>query len=299
MRLLFVVIMLVLVPTVSTAWTITQNFDTQGVGTTCGNWGAAGRSKVTNGTYYSGPNACKVEIHTTDGCPGDCGTGYGNWGGVIGFPSRVTNNQELWIRLKIFFPTGFDYNVKGGRLKFMRVKTTSDAVSNRGADDLLISPYPRIDKYLGEPSYAYPYAAQYENAPAGPNVGSQPVGKDPTDNIQHNQWQTYEWYIKFNNVPASSGGTARMRVWRNGELIGTVNNSKTLYDTLTYATSFYLFTYWNGGTPKDQAAYIDDLLITTDTPSARDSAGNPYIGTGVPGSGGPAPISNPNPPVIQ
>ena len=37
-------------------------------------------------------------------------------------------------------------------------------------------------------------------------------------------------------------------------------------------------TNWNGGSPKAQTQYIDDVVITTNTPVQRDAAGNPMIG---------------------
>jgi len=35
---------------------------------------------------------------------------------------------------------------------------------------------------------------------------------------------------------------------------------------------------WNGGAPQDQDMWIDDIVITNETPTARDVYGNPMIG---------------------
>ena len=65
-------------------------------------------------------------------------------------------------------------------------------------------------------------------------------------------------------------------------------------DTNNSAVPFFLlFTYWNGGAPKTQKMYIDDLRLVTSphAPSDLDADANLMIGLGN--------ARIPNPPVIN
>ena len=95
-----------------------------------------------------------------------------------------------------------------------------------------------------------------------------------------NEWDTYEFYLKLDNVPVSQGGTGRVRVWKNGVLLSDITNRETLKDATDVADLSYMFTYWNGGAPQTQSLYLDDVVATNTTPAARDAQGNPMIGTG-------------------
>ena len=90
----------------------------------------------------------------------------------------------------------------------------------------------------------------------------------------------------MDTVSVADGGTAIARIWKNGKLLSEINDAYTLKTADSYSDAFLIFTYWNGGASggtgafptKDQHLFIDDLTITTDTPSKRDIAGNPMIG---------------------
>lgn len=74
---------------------------------------------------------------------------------------------------------------------------------------------------------------------------------------------------------------ATVRFWKNGKLIGEFLDRVTLVADDSYSDRFHIFTYWNGGAPQTQHMYIDDVVLTSDTPSGRDDYGNAYIGVGV------------------
>jgi hypothetical protein len=96
-----------------------------------------------------------------------------------------------------------------------------------------------------------------------------------------NRWQSIEMYVRF----SSSAGI--FRAWKDGILILEDVSSKTLNSNSDYADFSYFMSYWNGGCPQDQVMYIDDVVMTTDTPSARDAAGNAMIGPSSIGGTGP------------
>jgi len=205
--------------------------------------------------------------------------GFGDWGGIINFPSKVPAGGEVWFRVRTYYPSGFSFSANPW-LKFLRLHTTdASGTSNYGYDDW----------YINLRDATYPYQFIYE----GEQVWYQ-FGKK-SDAPQFNKWETYEMYVKFDTVPASKGGKAVVRFWKDGVLIGESKDRITLKNANAFANAAYIFTYWNGGAPQTQTMYIDDVVLQTDTPAARDAQGNPYIGVG---AQNPAQAA-PKPPVLR
>lgn len=240
------------------AWTIDQDFDDESVGAFCSGWDAT-QSTVSTEKAASGSKSCRQTVSKGD-------TGFGVWGGIITLPTPLTRGGQFWVRLRTFMPVGFNYDSygEGSHLKFLRLHTMSPAQSNQGYDDWYINPKGDSSphKFIFEGEQVWSYVSDAGTAPV--------LGV----------WETYEMYVKLDSVPKSKGGAGLVRFWKNGELIGEFPDRKTLVGSDSYADRFHVFTYWNGGAPQTQQMYIDDLVLTSDVPSARDSAGNPYIGIG-------------------
>jgi len=212
--------------------------------------------------------------------------GWGTWGGRLNFKERGVSNPvlgtEVWISVKIFMPDGFDYTAKPW-LKFLRLHTTSPARGNEGYNDLYITTtgakyYDSVlKKNLLQPPFFFIKEQQ--------NMIKR-FGDLNNDKPELGAWETYEVYLKMDYVSVANGGTSRVRVWKNGKLLAELDDIQTLNSAASYADTFLIFTYWNGGKSdgsgsvpaKDQHLFIDDLIITTDTPSRRDISGNPMIG---------------------
>lgn len=94
-------------------------------------------------------------------------------------------------------------------------------------------------------------------------------------------WESYEFYVKFHHKAKDDGGEAVVRFWKNGKLLKEVTDRKTLVNSSDYSQRTLLFTYWNGGAPKTQHMYVDNIVLTSQKPTNRDEKGNPYIGTSV------------------
>jgi len=205
--------------------------------------------------------------------------GFGNWGGIINFPTKVTRGGEVWLRVRTYYPSGFSFSANPW-LKFLRMHTTDAGGStNYGYDDW----------YINLSDAVHPYQFIYEGEQVWYQFGAK------ADSPQFNKWETYEMYVKFDTTPASKGGQAVVRFWKDGILIGESKDRITLKNASATSDAAYIFTYWNGGAPQTQSMYLDDIVVQTDTPSARDAAGNPYIGVGSPAA---AP-SAPKPPVLK
>jgi hypothetical protein len=267
------------------AWTISQNFDSAAPGSSCG-WDAGSGSTVSANVAFSGKNSCQLTI--TQGA-----TAFGAWGGILNHPAMVKQGGELWLRIRTFMPAGFNYNSnsEGNRLKFMRFHTMSASNPNDGYDDIYINPKGTNP----------PLSFIYEGEQIWDNIGSltanlvSPLIGGSSETISLGVWETYEYYVKFDTVPKAKGGTAEVRFWKNGVLMNDLTDRITLVTADAYSDRTHLFTYWNGGSPLTQAMYVDDLILTTDTPSAKDAAGHPYVGVGVTGGTAGTPVV-PEPP---
>ncbi|MDB6063073.1 MAG: hypothetical protein JWM78_3176 [Verrucomicrobiaceae bacterium] len=266
------------------AWRIDMNFNNGVLGKAA--QGSGGFSDAAGGTFFTDTNSYEggkaVEMNITKGA-----TAFGTWGGIINYPTVLKKGDQIWYRVRTFMPAGFNYNStsEGNRLKFLRIHTLSASNSNEGYNDWYINPKGSAiaDSYIfeGEQVWDDFGAAKY-----APVLGT---------------WETYEFYVKFDNVPVSSGGTARVRVWKNGELLKDITNRKTLVSASSFSDRAHMFTYWNGGSPATQKLYVDDIVLTSDTPAAVDAKGNPFVGTGTKTTttSTPAAASPPAPPVLQ
>src|SRR5690606_2493299 len=83
----------------------------------------------------TGSQSCKMGI--SQGAEG-----WGEWGAVYQFPSKLHAGSEVWIRLSLYVPPNFNYSGSPW-LKFMRVHTATASVNNRGYLDLYINPLNR------------------------------------------------------------------------------------------------------------------------------------------------------------
>lgn len=211
-------------------------------------------------------------------------TGWGIWGGTYNFPTQLGVGSQLWIRLSVFVPVGFNYTAKPW-LKFMRVHTTSPANSNMGYLDLYINqPTGQVWDYATKTEVTDPFTFYYEGKPMPHAFGVRAL-----NGFIPGKWESYEIHYKFDTVSKASGGTGEIQIWQNNQLLADLTDQVTLANASTYANAFFLFTYWNGGSPATQSLYVNNITITDDTPTNHDANGNPCICA-------PAAGTQPNPP---
>jgi hypothetical protein len=224
------------------------------------------RSVYSNERVASGSQSCKMGISKG-------AEGFGEWGAIYSFPSKLSVGSQLWIRVKIFVPESFNYTANP-HLKFMRVHTASPSVGNHGYLDLYITPPTGTvyDQSLKKDVSA-PFLFYYEGNPRLHTLGQRPL-----DNVALGKWESYEINYKLDTKSKDDGGTGEIKIWKNNKLLTDLTDQITLVDATTYAESFFLFTYWNGNAPATQSLFVDDIVITSDTPSNRDAQGNPFIG---------------------
>lgn len=233
---------------------------------------ATGATEYSSEQSVEGGLSCKFKIKKGS-------DGWGKWGGRKILPTVLEKGDELWMRVHTFFPADFDYNVTGAgnKLKFLRAHTRS-TISGQGG-----SCVPANEGY--NDWYIYPDTQEFGDTPYGfikecHNVWQEFGSFNEGMYIHREVWETYEMYIKLDNIPSASGGEALVRVWRNNDLLGEFTSVPTLVTAESFVDAFLIFTYWNGRSPKTQHMYIDDLVVTNETPTSVDSEGNPRVGVG-------------------
>lgn len=239
------------------AWTISADFDSGQLGTKAdaggdGFHGAGGNSIYTDEQVISG-QAARLTIE-------EGSTGYGAWGGEFIFPEKLVSGDTIWYQVYTYFPIGFDHYSysEGGRLKFLRIHTSSASGQNHGY----------IDLYIDRKDDPNPFKWLYEGEAMWRNVGK------PEDLIVLGTWESYQMRVTLDDVPLDAGGLAQVHIWKNGQLLQHITNRKTLKTDSDYSNRALLFTYWNGGSPKTQSMYVDNITLTTERPSGLDAQGN-------------------------
>jgi len=256
--LIAVVVLAIGPPSVCGAWTVADDFEDGDAGDPVdSNYinGFSGTS-LTSEESVSGTQSAEMSI--TRGA-----TGWGEWGAVIEYPARLSQNEELWFRVQAYFPKGFDYDADPW-LKFLRLHTLKPNGENGGY----------VDWYIDNEDRSIPYRWIYEGEQQWERFG------EPSTQIRRGRWATYEMYVRFGSTPASEGGKAIVRVWKNGKLLKEIKDRITLENAEMASEKALIFTWWNSGAPQTQKMYMDDIRLTTETPSAYDDHGNPMIGTG-------------------
>jgi len=246
----------------ASAWTLARNFN-QGTAGSVAKSNVDGFSGTCAGAFYSYVNVSEGPLAAELNVEGGS-TGYGYWGGTFTLPENIQKGGELWFRVKTYMPIGFNYDStsEGNRLKFIRFHTMSPTSSNEGYDDWYINP--RGSKT--------PFSWIFEGEQKWSDFGG------AEDVIQLGQWEVYEMYVYFDDVAVDNGGKARVRLWKNGKLLKDITDRKTLVRTTSYVDRVHLFTYWNGGAPQTQKMWVDDIVLTTDTPLKKDAQGNAFVG---------------------
>jgi len=215
--------------------------------------------------------------------------GYGRWGFDYTQGLSAREGDEVWFRVYYLMPIGYDHYSYGGgnRLKWFRMgcsqiigghNTGTNGINFDFKENSRFLHYKEGPTDTDEPDYSY----------------WNPMGTfDGSKLYADGNWHSYEYYILHSKDPA----IGHVRYWIDGKLMGTVTRA-TLTDPVKAGTEangpyhcnrLYFQTYWNGGSPKTQRAYFDNVAIAVkiagvrdDTPYlAVDETGYPYIGSKV------------------
>ncbi len=219
-------------------------------------FGTAGRTVASTTEAFSGSTSAKMEIRQ-----GDNG-GFGRWGASVSLRPKLTKDAEVWVRLRVFWPSSFQFTASPF-MKFLRVHNQNEDGSNDGYNDLYID-NPDDDRVT------------LRSIKEKHDVWA----LDDGTKLPRDTWQSYEMYLYADSVPVDQGGKARMRIWKDNQLVFDRTDVPTLFTAGGNLDLFYLFTYWNNENPPDNHCFVDDVIIATDAspPPNKDAAGNAMVG---------------------
>lgn len=242
------------------AWTITLDFDDGELGTRADN-GGDGFNGEGSATLYSNTQKLKGNSASVTIQEGD--HGFGKWGGSIIYPEVLRKGDTLWFQMHAYYPEGYDnYSYgEGGRLKFFRIHTAQSNGDHCCYNDLL---------WLG-PNDPEPLAFSFEGQGGYSYVGNQ------NDQITFNTWESYQVVTTFDSVAVDNGGLARIRIYKNDQLLADITDTQTLDADNHYADFTFLYTYWNGMAPKTQTMWVDEITLTNEPPETTDPFGFPML----------------------
>ncbi len=247
------------------AWQFTADFESGAVGNLA--QGPSGFQEAGSLTTFSSENAHSgsksakmVWQYNT--------SGFGTAMGTVPFPAAVPVGGELWMRGYYYFVNPWSWQAASGDECACAIKTARAHVRNAAGG------------HVGYTSvitnnFGIPYVnCETCNGLNGLNVPTSAAA------FTAGRWYAVELYTYFH----PTNGVVRM--WIDGELKAEATNIATAQSGSDLMDSSYWMGYWNGRVGQDQVMYVDDVVVTTDTPAGRDRAGNPMIGLGAVSGGG-------------
>lgn len=196
------------------------------------------------------------------------------WGGWRLLPEPVRAGDSLWARMRVYAPAGFDWHAEPW-LKFPFRFRTYHGPGLREREDHYIGPY------LNNPNGSRGDVWRVENEVAAGGPVNLDCRAGPRHDPREEVWETYEVQIVADARASDRGGRGHFRMWKDGVLVCDLA-TQTLPDADAHIGLFGFGTYWNetrGPAPRrDQALFVDDGVITNETPRGRDAAGTPMIG---------------------
>lgn len=243
------------------AWTSTADFESGVTGARA--QGASGFSYSGTGTTFSadkaalGAKSAKMAwVAHSDG-----------WDVDSGFPVfdktvPLSEGQEIWARGYFYFASPWSFTATPV-VKVMRIHVANASGGNVGWHSIEAGGVLNGDNgTLNANRLGYILSS------------NEPISRQAStgEMFDIDRWQCMEIYVKLSTT------TPVTRIWKDGKLIYENKSDKTLSSSTDYANSVVVMSYWNGGAPQNQIEYVDDIIVTTDTPHSKDSAGNAMIG---------------------
>ncbi len=257
------------------AWTVSATFEKfpvgpgggdQNLGQGDGLYGSNSRMSVTTSYAHSGTKSLQIFL------PG--GT-ENTWQNEFRLPASITDGGEVWARFYVYVPADFDWT-SNPIMKLFRFAVV-DAVGGGAGFISILTTRPSNYGCTGSPDN-FGYIVGGAELLSTPGFVCQNRNTQQVNFLTPGVWHALELYVK-----ASSSGTGIFRIWHQGELIwehtglSNIPVGGSIFSGSGNITGHFLG-WWNGGVPKDQYIYFDDIAYTNTIPAKRDASGNPMIG---------------------
>jgi hypothetical protein len=248
-------------PTNGWTWNLDCEKGTPGAQVAQTGWENFSKTVYSTAQAATGTQSCQMGIRAGS-------SGWGEWGGIVHLPTKLKSGDQIWMRLSLFVPAGFDLTVTSNNaIKYLRLHTATASGAHVGYHDL------QLVSNVKTPS-APPMQYLFEGAAASGFIG---IGTNQANGIAFGRWETYEWSIKFDAVAKSKGGTGETWVWKNNQLLLDRTDQPTLASATDVVDEAYLFTWWNEVAPATQSLYVDDVSLSSAKPATTDAGGRPCL----------------------
>lgn len=202
-------------------------------------------------------------------CESFAQAGENYFGGYFQTPGiDVGAGQDLWMRQALYFPKGtcFGHGSGGdgwGVTKWMRIEFDNGGPAG--------SPGDRLTLQLGNMALdgCNPTATIWGASREYAGVANARPGSDV--HMQAETWHMLQWQVHL-----ATDDSGFIRFWLNEQFVGqwdgqTVSAESPRVSFIAYGD------YWNGTPFQDLNWYLDEVIMTTETPDTLDSEGRPYI----------------------
>lgn len=257
------------------AWTVNATFESfpagpgggdKNLGQGDGIYGTNTRMSVSESYAHSGVKSLAISLP---------GGRENTWQHDFRLPASILDGGEVWSRFYTYVPADFDWS-SNPIMKLFRLAVANSAGSQAGYISILTT---RPSNYgcTGVPNN-FGYIVGGSELLDARGFVCQNRNTQQINFLTPGVWHALELYVK-----ASASGSGVLRIWHQGELIWEhtgVSNIPAGGSILSGNGNFtgHLLGWWNGGVPKDQSIYFDDISYTNATPAKRDANGNPMIG---------------------
>lgn len=239
---------------------VIQNFEDRNVGQNAG-WGGD-RLVVDNAFANSGTRSARVEFRD----------GMNFYGGATNLPQPVGVGETIWYRVSLFMPItlslsygdtsgdGFGWN------KFLVLSRL-----NHESPRMYVQPRSAYKKDFGQTEFQG--TGLYINHDG---LGSAFCQLQATSYV----FPRGRWFALQMSWKVATDNTAHVRVWSDDQFIGECLGAGRV-SAGYQVQNFGIGDYWNGGAwiknGSTGSFWIDDVVVTKQTPNTLDSGGRPYI----------------------
>lgn len=220
------------------------------------------------------PKVVYATERAVDGLGQSCRTwslaGQNFFGGrYLTLDQEIGAGDDVWMRHALFFPDGFCFGFGTtpgdgwGATKWMRIEFDNGGPQGAPGDRLTLQLGNMGAQACSGQTEVYGATREY--------AGAANLRPDNPTPITTGAWHMVQWQVHL-----AADETGFVRFWVDDVFQGqvdavTMSDAGNAIDFITYGD------YWNGSPHEDIEWYLDEVIMTTQTPTTTDAEGRPYI----------------------